>query len=716
MVLYYIFDSHAIVDFIAQCRGLESFKLTGSIMEDSVEYTCTAVERNESEPTKTFIAYEKTIDSKRCDFSDDYFYWFTHLTDFTAIGILSDEEDSRIHQFMPLIRENNKNLREILKISKPFYNDSVLVGLSEEVAGARLKEQGRNVVECRCDCPLWTKFVRAFFTWFSPLLWAAVILLVGFVLAAIVSTSQVVFWRDLQTRKTLQHSYVSTDSRCYVIRDGNTKEISSTDIVVGDLVTLNAGCVPADVRLVSSPGGMRVDKSILTGDNKPVDVGCCALEGELSYLAASNTVFMGTTVVEGSGTAMVIATGDSTQIGKIAHSETGHKSGHIMVQQEIHRTVSIVSAFAVFSVVVLVVMWASYFRFEIPRRRKLPILVISLIGVLVAFVPFGFPVVLNLGMVLIARKLQVENHVLGKRLGIGATLGAMTTLMVDAALIDPQVDSACVRVAAWTSAEINNCSVVPPLTMSTAHTIATICSADGATNPAVVDSTVWNWLEQEADTAAVVTRHLIHDINRCPSTTAVLATCMLTGETFVYLSGDVDQVLAKCVRYLDERDCVVPLSSLDRDRLADMFAAVRITGHSVVCLAQSASLPQVTGGPVALQHQHANEFTFVAGLVVSRPQAEDVRDSLRQIREARIKIAVISGETDPAVAQKKACDVGLVDQNASINTLRTLHCVFGAALRQDNNAILVTGSETEKMTSIEWAYVLTHNIVIFVGT
>jgi P-type E1-E2 ATPase len=112
----------------------------------------------------------------------------------------------------------------------------------------------------------------------------------------------------------MMHKETVQVGKCWVVRDGLNREVSVSDLVVGDLVILYAGGrVPADLRLVSSLG-MRVDKSIFTGSSEPVEVTAAPLSEQTSFLAANNTVFMGTQVVEGSGTGIVIATGQSTQV------------------------------------------------------------------------------------------------------------------------------------------------------------------------------------------------------------------------------------------------------------------------------------------------------------------------------------------------------------------------------------------------------------------
>lgn len=101
-----------------------------------------------------------------------------------------------------------------------------------------------------------------------------------------------------------------------VIRDGQTTQIPTEDIVPGDIVVLSLGeRVPADLRVVSVHG-LRVDQSILTGESEPVALR--TKQTSDNYLESKNITFCGASVVEGSGVGLVVATGSQTMMGSIA--------------------------------------------------------------------------------------------------------------------------------------------------------------------------------------------------------------------------------------------------------------------------------------------------------------------------------------------------------------------------------------------------------------
>lgn len=101
-----------------------------------------------------------------------------------------------------------------------------------------------------------------------------------------------------------------------VIRDGQTGAVPTQEIVPGDVIVLSLGDrVPADVRMISV-SSLRVDQSILTGEAEPVSLR--TKQTSDSFLESRNITFCGSSVVEGSGIGIVIATGNNTVMGSIA--------------------------------------------------------------------------------------------------------------------------------------------------------------------------------------------------------------------------------------------------------------------------------------------------------------------------------------------------------------------------------------------------------------
>ena len=121
-----------------------------------------------------------------------------------------------------------------------------------------------------------------------------------------------------------------------VIRDGKQITVKSEDLVVGDIIVLEAGdSVPADARIIEC-ASMKIEEAALTGESVPVDKKVEALkanaEGDVPLGDRKNMVFMGSTVVYGRGKAVVTATGMDTEMGKIADALAQAEEGRTPLQ------------------------------------------------------------------------------------------------------------------------------------------------------------------------------------------------------------------------------------------------------------------------------------------------------------------------------------------------------------------------------------------------
>ena len=121
-----------------------------------------------------------------------------------------------------------------------------------------------------------------------------------------------------------------------VIRDGHQITVKSEELVVGDIIVLEAGdAVPADARIIEC-ASMKIEEAALTGESVPVDKKVDALtpgeNGDVSLGDRKNMVFMGSTVVYGRGKAVVTATGMDTEMGKIADALAQAEEGKTPLQ------------------------------------------------------------------------------------------------------------------------------------------------------------------------------------------------------------------------------------------------------------------------------------------------------------------------------------------------------------------------------------------------
>ncbi len=125
------------------------------------------------------------------------------------------------------------------------------------------------------------------------------------------------------------HQTVSPSDLQHLHDEAEQQEIAIKFLVPGDVVHLSAGdMIPADVRLISAKD-LFVSQGTLTGESLPIEKHAILLDGEAALknpLELTNLCFMGTTIVSGTGMAVVVETGGNTYLGAIAKTVVGHKT------------------------------------------------------------------------------------------------------------------------------------------------------------------------------------------------------------------------------------------------------------------------------------------------------------------------------------------------------------------------------------------------------
>ena len=228
-------------------------------------------------------------------------------------------------------------------------------GLSKGEAEARRQKYGRNELKEAKQKTVFETFLEQLN---DPLIYVllaaaavsfllheasdAIIILVVVLVNAIVGMIQ-----EGKAKRALESLKKLTSPKAYVIRNGIEQEIPAAELVIGDLVCLEAGCqVPADLRLIDTKT-LKVEESALTGESLPIEKNASFVAGkELPIGDRRNMGFMSTMVTYGRGMGIVTATGMDTEIGRIAGMIQDTKEEMTPLQKrlgDLGRVLSIVS-------------------------------------------------------------------------------------------------------------------------------------------------------------------------------------------------------------------------------------------------------------------------------------------------------------------------------------------------------------------------------------
>ena len=305
-------------------------------------------------------------------------------------------------------------------------------GLAGGDAAARLRRHGANALPPPAPVPGWRRFVRHFNDpLILTLLAAAVVaLLVGQVVDAAVIVVVVVinavvgYVQEGRAEQALAalHTLLAPSAR--VLRDGERVQVEVASLVPGDVLMIEAGDrVPADARILHARG-LSVDESVLTGESVPSDKSAGPVAGTADLGSRTSMLYSGTLVSAGQATALVVATGSGTEIGRIGALLGQVETLRTPLLRQIARFSRGFTAVALVAAVVLFV-YAVAVR-DYPWVEALMVVVALAVGV----VPEGLPAVITITLAIGVRRMAAR-HAIVRRLPAVETLGATTVICSD---------------------------------------------------------------------------------------------------------------------------------------------------------------------------------------------------------------------------------------------------------------------------------------------
>lgn len=304
-------------------------------------------------------------------------------------------------------------------------------GLSEREVQQRLHRYGYNrLPEGRRDT-WFSIFLRQFQ---SPLIYvllvaAAIIFFLGtqkidaFIISGILLFNAIIGTiQEGRTSNIVASLQTFIKTKSVVVRNGQHRIVDDQELVPGDVILLKEGeRVPADARVIDSQQ-LQVDESILTGESKPVYKQTEEIDKDVPVADRTNMVFRGTYIVSGSGRAIIVATGQETQVGKL-HKIITQISTDIPLKYELTRLSYTILAF-------IFVVCLALFVIGLWTGRPFTELLVMLTALFICVIPEGLPVVLTLVLVTGAYRMAKKN-VLIRNLQAVEALGRTDVIVID---------------------------------------------------------------------------------------------------------------------------------------------------------------------------------------------------------------------------------------------------------------------------------------------
>lgn len=309
-------------------------------------------------------------------------------------------------------------------------------GLSSQEAASRLEKYGANTLQEGKKKSLLEKFVDQFKDFMIlVLLVAAVVSMFAhqgepdptdaiIILAVVLLNAVLGVFQESKAEEAIEALKKMASPVASVLRDGHVEHIKGEDIVVGDVVILEAGdVVPADMRLFEV-NTVKIEESALTGESVPVDKDLVIPTGdEVGIGDRTNMAFSSTNVTYGRAVGVVTSTGMNTEVGKIANMLANTEEGKTPLQEN-------QDALGKWLTIMILVIAVIIFVVGMLRGNEWTHMLLTAIAIAVAAIPEGLPAISTIILALGTQKMAQRNALV-RKLPAVETLGGVEIICSD---------------------------------------------------------------------------------------------------------------------------------------------------------------------------------------------------------------------------------------------------------------------------------------------
>ena len=457
-------------------------------------------------------------------------------------------------------------------------------------------------------------------------------------------------YQESKAEKAIEALQEMSAATSKVLRDGKIQIIPSEDLVVGDIILLEAGdSVPADARILEN-ASLKVEEAALTGESVPVTKFIDIIylkdgEKDVPLGDRKNMLYMGSTVVYGRGTAVVTATGMQTEMGKIADALANAEEGETPLQIKLHQLSKILTWLVIgICIIVFGVQLVRHGAFDFEFALDAFMVAISLA---VAAIPEGLAAVVTVVLSIGVTNMSKRNAII-RRLTAVETLGCAQIICSD-------------KTGTLTQNKMTVVDYFGENENQIASAMALCCDAeidnDGNVTGEPTEAALVVW----ADKLGMKKYDLKSEFPRVgeapfDSGRKMMTTVHSTESGFIqYTKGAPDVVIGKCTHYLKD-GVAVPMTEEYRSSI--LASNKEMADKALRVLA--CSMKVLDAAPAEYEPESLeNELCFVGLCGMIDPVRPEVKAAIVECRSAGIRPIMITGDhVDTAVAIAK--ELGII--------------------------------------------------------
>lgn len=304
-------------------------------------------------------------------------------------------------------------------------------GLTTTQVRERQQQYGANELAVRLVAPAWKRLLRQFNNLLIYVLLVAAVLAgvltewldMAVILAVVVANAAIGFVQEGRAEHALSAIQNMLTVHAIVIRDGKKQQVLAKELVPGDLIVLEAGDkVPADVRLLHARN-LHTQEAALTGESVPVAKNVHAVSADAVLAERSCMAYSGTLVTQGRASAVVVAIGGDTELGRINKLLNRVTTLTTPLLEQM-------SQFARYLTLVVIAIGLAVFALGLMRGNDPAYLFMAVVSLIVAAIPEGLPTILTVALAIGVTRMAARHSVI-RRLPAVETLGAVSTICSD---------------------------------------------------------------------------------------------------------------------------------------------------------------------------------------------------------------------------------------------------------------------------------------------
>ena len=614
----------------------------------------------------------------------------------------------------------------------------------------RLERDGPNCLTPPPEIPEWKKFLLQFKNFFAILLIVGSLfayvgfainsespdnLYIGVVLDIVVLITAIFgYYQERNASDIMKQFKTFLPPQTVAVRNGEPTTVEASDLVVGDIVQIKAGDkIPADIRVIKLET-LQVDNASLTGESLP-EKRTIHCTNEKIPLQSKNMCYYGTLCVKGTGTGIVVKTGDNTAIGQIAGLVSSCDDVETPIKRDIGRFVHLISYLAIG-------LGVTFFIVGVALAQGVVNSLLFMIGIIVANVPEGLLVTVTVSLSLTAKRMKDQN-VLVKVLESVETLGSTTLIASDKTGTLTQNRMTVTHVAydntlfdcetstkAATFDESNKAFDLLRL-------VATVCSTTRFEVADVENKSIpinqRRCIGDASETALLKFVEPLVASDHVRTTYPKIAELPFNSENkfmvtlvsdphddrvLLLMKGGADRVFDKCTT-LQMADEIVPFSGSDRVRVRQLQEEVASLGERVFGFAYTyldkEMYPKTFEFDCGDLNFPVNDLTFLGLASLVDPPRGNVPAAVKLCQTAGIRVMMVTGDyklTAAAIAR----EVNIIQGMTVEDIAKQRKCSVDQVDPMEASAVVVEGSELDALTDEDWDRILAHREVVFART